>query len=88
MAKYVMMIAPRKNEYDISPEIRIIDNSRLTGKKKVEALCYDGWTQCGTIESDLKPAQITVGIRRPELEKRDEMQLALFEISRIAQRGN
>lgn len=61
--KYVLMQGPKK-EGEFTGEILIVDNSRRTGKEKVERLLMDGYSCVGHIESELKKHELKSGLEK------------------------
>ena len=71
--KYVLLQMP-------DGEIKIIDNSSYIGKKRVEALCIEGATPAGTIESDLNRLRLETGLMHRRAVERDEALDKLYEL--------
>ncbi len=76
--KYVLLQMP-------DGEIKIIDNSSYIGKKRVEALCIEGATPAGTIESDLNRLRLETGLMHRRAVERDEALDKLYKIKEFVQ---
>jgi hypothetical protein len=85
--RYVLMQAP-KQEKDYSSQIVILDNSNQIGRDRVQHYVNRGWTEVGSIESDLPPQDLRSGFehdKRKSLEKAYEL---FQQISNLADAGN
>lgn len=81
--KYVLMQAPRKEE-DYSSQIEIVDNSKISGEKRVEHLVEMGYTYVGTIESVLSEHRLKRGFSCNADKQVDAMHGLFRQISTLA----
>lgn len=78
--KYILL------QTDIGEQIKIIDNSTYTGKKKVENLCMEGFKPIGYLESEQPPQRLLRGFNKNLTDKLDEKDKRLWDIQEILKR--
>ncbi|MFL0196975.1 hypothetical protein ACJDU8_15615 [Clostridium sp. WILCCON 0269] len=75
--KYILLQA------DIGDQIKIIDNSTCTGKKKVENLCMEGFKPIGYLESEQPAQRLLRGFNKNLNDKLEEKYKMLWDIQQI-----
>ncbi|MFL0196441.1 hypothetical protein ACJDU8_12870 [Clostridium sp. WILCCON 0269] len=75
--KYVLL------QTEVGKQIKIIDNSTYTGKKKVEKLCMEGFKCIGYLESEQPPQRLLRGFNKNLNDKLEEKYKKLWDIQEI-----
>ena len=82
--KYILLQAPRADGNYSSP-IVILDDSNAVGQAKVTKLLNEGYTQVGTIESDLQPGALKDGFTHNRRKQAENLQKLVLEIGALAE---
>lgn len=78
--KYILL------QTDIGEQIKIIDNSTYLGKKKVEALCIEGFKCIGCLESEQPAQRLLRGFNKYLRDTLDQKDKKLWDIQEILKR--